>query len=292
MNEMTPPISAKVPAERSQQNSWAAHRNIPPLTYRALFLTFAAIICVIVMSFYRRVESSSPQWRHHEQVSRRWNNYQNADPSVTVQTSTDSDHPDDHDLIPILKWITPTGAATFSDGIVLAAQDVDMETNRELFQYLPYDKVGANQILRDAQQNLPDPLAVLNENEFPNLKIAQPSLTDEQIRSLSTGASRMVRFRMFDPCRADGDVVEVGLNGHPMITVSLTADGASLCLPINIVSQQNNLLTIRPISEGTSPGITLAIETSQGVGYLRPLLQSDSLQQLKVQNPVLFLPQN
>lgn len=292
MNEMTPPITANVPDERSQQNSDKALKNVSSQTYRALFLIIAAIISVIVMSFYRRVESSSPQWRHHEQVSRRWNEYQNGDPSLTVQTSADTDQPDDHDQIPLLKWITPTGAATFSDGIVLAAQDVDMETNRELFKFLPYDKVAANQVLRDAQQNLTDPETVLNETDFSNFSIAQPSLTDDQIRSLSTGASRLVRFRMFDPCRADGDVVEVGLNGHPMMTVSLTADGASLCLPINIVSQQNNLLTIRPLAEGTSPGITLAIETSQGVGYLRPLLQADSPQELKVQNPVLFLPQN
>lgn len=276
------------------QQSGREHQSQNILNHVSLkrFILFIfAITSLITLPFLNtKGEENSTHWRHHQQAELRWQDYQK-DGSIINPDSTAVTTDNSQDNIPpMVKWVMPTGMANFTNGVIMAQTDVDVDATSKLFPYLPYDSEGTNQVLKELQKDIAE--ARINAAGELRLDhpILEPELSYNQSQAILARNGRLARVRLFDTCLADRDVVDLYYGGQPWATVVLTKESVELFIPIDPVYPSNNLLEIIPVSEGESPGITLGIETSQGIGYVRTLTETDSPVELEIINPTLFLP--
>lgn len=235
-------------------------------------------------------EDNSESWRHHHQTDLRWDRLVSGEANTPVVSSDGDAIEPEPEVTPLLKWVMPTGMADFTDGVILAQPDVELDETQNVSGFLPYDVAGANGVLRSLQSGFPDAGTALAERERFDHQILEPELSYDQMQALAARNGRLVRIRLFDTCLSDGDIVDVYFGGQPWATVLLTEEGSEVFVPLDLVYFGNNIIEIQPVSEGTSPGITIGLETSQGIGFVRTLTEDGHSVELNVINPTLFSP--
>lgn len=167
-----------------------------------------------------------------------------------------------------VKWISPLGPARFINGLVVSPDDIDTKTSEAVFRHVASgDYQAAEQAMRDAQQDVPDPQQALDDLEDPpQTEAVYPTLSQGLVTDIRRGGVKFFHIYMYDSCAEDGDIIEILINGTPFATVPITHAGSTLSVPIPQVG--HTVVAVKGVYDGGG-GITVACQTSQGDGFIR-----------------------
>lgn len=154
-----------------------------------------------------------------------------------------------------------SGTARVMTAIEVASADADSATTNAVRQAM---RGGDAELARErilAAQQLP---AAADEP----LTVAEIPPESQLANDIERGRARFYQMQVFDCCDEDGDVVEILVNGQPLIMIPITHEGATISIPL---LEGANSVSLRGVRDGGG-GITVSFRTSEGHYFARKMV--------------------